>query len=76
MDIKKRIFVEKPKIDDLFKFLVFVKADNMDVSYDKVQQNFRCEVFRQDPSIRVVQRGLTASMAVEKSVIGVLKSKI
>lgn len=76
MDIKKRIFKEKPKLDDLFGFLVAHKVWNHDVSYDMIQENYRCELFRADPPVRCVARGLTATEAVEAAVIQLLKVKI
>jgi hypothetical protein len=76
MDIKKRIFQEKPKLDDLFSFLVAHKVWNHDVSYDMIQENYRCEIFRADPPARVVARGLNATDAAEAAVIQFLKVKI
>lgn len=76
MDMKKRIFKEKPKIDDLFSFLVAHKVWTHDVSYNLIERNYRCEVYREVPQIRVVGKGLTASAAVEAAVIQFLKTKV
>ena len=76
MTIKKRLFQEKPKLDDLFGFLVAHKVWKHDVSFDLVQKNYRCEIYREDPQIRCVARGLTATAAVEATVIQFLKTKV
>ena len=76
MELKKRIFKETPKIDDLFKFFVDMGVSNFDVSYDSVQQNFRCELFKVDLDLRIVVRGLSATASVENATIQFLKAKI
>ena len=76
MEIKKRLFQEKPRLDDLFGFLIAHKVFKHDVSYDMSLGNYRCEVYRENPQIRCVARGLTASAAVEATVIQFLKTKI
>ncbi len=76
MELKKRIFKEMPKTDDLFKFFIDMGVLNFDVSYDNVQQNFRCELFKPDMDLRIVVRGLSAAISVETATIQFLKAKV
>lgn len=76
MDINKQIFVQMPKLEDLCEFIEYIKFEQADLSFNILKQNWRCELFRSKPQVRVVRSGLTPKMAVEVALIEFLKTKI
>ncbi len=72
---EKRIFIEKPRIDDLLKFLLACKLPDLNIEYSSEEKQFLCELMDINASMRIVQGGITASEAVERATLQFLKAK-
>jgi hypothetical protein len=72
---EKRIFVEKPKIDDLLRFLVACKIPDISIEYSQEDRQFICELMDMSSNLRISQGSILASSAVERALLGFLKAK-
>ncbi len=72
---EKRIFIEKPRIDDLLNFLLACKVPDLIIEFSTEQKHFVCELLDVGTSLHIMQGGITASEAVERATLQFLKAK-
>lgn len=70
---EKRIFLEKPRIDDLLKFLSACEVP--DINIQLKESKYNCELLDVGTDLRIVEPGHTATHAVERATLEFLKVK-
>lgn len=73
---EKRIFLEKPRVGDLFKFLIACEVPDVNLTYDKEKKQYTCELFDLESSMNIIQGGSSVDTAIERATLQFLKIKV